>query len=158
MYCPACGTMVLSGLNYCKNCGARVSEKKESGGGNQLSEASVNFLIAALLGIPIVGIGLIIGLMSVMKKELGFDNDFIGTVIFLSFVLLLAAEAGFVWLLLSRTRAKTTKDSATKPELKEAAKKELGEAQEQDFVPPAHSITENTTRSFDPVYRDPKAR
>jgi len=157
MYCSACGTTFLPGLNYCKSCGARVSEVKESGG-NQLSEASVNFLIAALLGIPIAGIGVIIGLMSVMKKELGFDNDFIGAVIFMSFVLLLAAEAGFIWLLWSRTRTRNTKETPTKSELKEAAKKELGEPQAQPISQPAHGVTEHTTRSFEPIYREPKAR
>lgn len=155
MYCPACGTAVNKDLNYCKNCGARISEKKESSG-NQLSEASVNFLIAALLGIPIAGIGLIIGLMSVMKKELDFPNDLIGIVILMSFFLLLAAEAGVIWLLWSRTRVR--KETPANPELKEAAKKELSEARAEPISQPVSSVTENTTRSFEPVYRDPKGR
>lgn len=155
MYCSACGTAVNKDLNFCKNCGARIGEKKESAG-NQLSEASVNFLIAALLGIPIAGIGVIIGLMSVMKKELNFDNDLIGIVVLMSFFLLLTAEAGFVWLLWSRTRVR--KETPAKKESKKAAKKELVEPRYEPISQPVSSVTENTTRSFEPVYRDPKAR
>lgn len=156
MYCSACGTAVNKDLNFCKNCGARLGDKKESAG-NQLSEASVNFLIAALLGIPIAGIGIIIGLMSVMKKELGFPNDLIGIVVLMSFLMLLLAEAGCIWILWSRTRI-PRQTAVKKNELKEAAKKELVEPRDEPISQPASSVTENTTRSFEPVYRDPKGR
>jgi hypothetical protein len=148
---------VLPGLSFCKNCGARVGGKKERDG-NQLSESSVNFLIAALLGIPIAGIGVIIGLISVMKKELDMPNDVIVIITFLSFSLLLMAEVAFLWLLLSRTKKKKEKEDPYQlnEPLNKAATKSLGEAQPQSFVNQASSVTENTTRTLEMAERESK--
>lgn len=150
MYCSSCGTAVMKGLSFCKNCGARVGGKKERDE-NQFSESSVNFMIVALLGIPIAGIGVIIGLISVMKKELNLDNDIIVIITFLSFLLLLMAETGFLWLLLNRTKKPKEKDEIR--QLDQAATKSLGEAQPQSFVNPVSSVTENTTRTLEMTER-----
>lgn len=158
MYCSSCGKAVTPGLIYCNYCGFRLSGAKESGH-NTMSEASFNFLIAALLGIPIAGIGLIIGVMSVMKKELGMDNSVIAAVVMFCFFLLLTAEIGFMRLLLHRTaRPKEKGEKAEKARPEEVTTRSLNEAQPFDNVQPAGSVTENTTRSFEPVYREPKAQ
>lgn len=123
---------------------------------NKLSEASLNFLLVGILGIPIAGIGVIIGLMSVMKNELGFNNELISLFVAVSFLLLLAAESVFIWLLVSRTRA--IKESGENVRPYEAEVKGLGQTQARKLSEPMRSVTENTTRNLEPVYRESKTR
>lgn len=155
MYCSSCGTAAMQGLRFCKNCGARLEGKEREE--NQPSESFFYFLIIALLGIPIAGIGLIIGLITVMKKELGFDNQIVGIVTIFSFLLLLMAETGFFALLLARVGRGRKKDNADKQlgkQLNEAATRSLGEAQPHSFVNPVNSVTENTTRTLEMAERE----
>ena len=49
MYCSSCGKTVMPGLSFCNHCGVQLSGKKKPEAG-EMSEASFNFLIAALLG------------------------------------------------------------------------------------------------------------
>ena len=152
MYCSSCGSATIKGLRFCKNCGARLDGKEPEE--NQPSESFFYFLIVALLGIPIAGIGLIIGLITVMKKELGFDNQIVGVVTIFSFLLLLMAETGFFALLLARMRRGGKKDNGGSRQLNEAATRSLGEAQPHSFVNPVNSVTENTTRTLEMAERE----
>lgn len=158
MYCSSCGKSVAAGLSFCNHCGFRLNGGDDD---KTLSESSFNFLIAALLGLPIAGIGLIIGVMSVMKKELGMATDATVAVVLLCCLLLLTAEFGILRLLLSRTarsKPKKAKKAAKEYRLDEAAARTLTEAQPFDAVQPVGSVTENTTRNFEPAYREPKAQ
>jgi hypothetical protein len=154
MYCASCGKDIVEGLRFCNRCGAQIGDDTDP---NALAESSFNALVGALLTIPIVGIGLILGLLVVMKRELGFADDAVMVVVFLSFLLLTAAEGGFIWLMLSRTRRKKKKvmsDVAGQPQLNEASTKTLSEGQPLGFGEAAPSVTEHTTRTLDPVRRD----
>lgn len=159
MYCPSCGVDVNSGLSFCNRCGARISAGTELDP-NALSESSFNLLVGALLTIPIVGIGLILGLMVVMKQELGFKDEIVMTAVFLSFLLLLAAEAGFIWLMITRTKKRKVPADKTdkKKEIKgsDPEAKILGEGTPTGIPASVHSVTDHTTRNLDPVTREPK--
>lgn len=104
MFCPSCGKSVNPGLSYCNNCGARAAGKGEEAP-HRLPESSFNLLVIALIGVPIAGIGVIIGLLTVMKQELGFRDEMIGVIAVMSFILLLIAELGLIWLLRHHTKA-----------------------------------------------------
>jgi len=152
MYCSGCGTAIIPGLNYCKNCGARVSGAKKDNAG-KLSESSFNLLVAAVLAIPIAGLGIIIGLMSVMKKELGFSSELIITFVSLSFLLLLISEAALVWLLIQRTK-KVIENGENEPlrenaQLNEVMIKGLNPAKTRELAEPIPSVIDDTTRSLE---------
>ena len=158
MYCSSCGKTVMPGLSFCNHCGVQLSGKKKPEAG-EMSEASFNFLIAALLGLPIAGIGVVIGLLSVMKKELGMADEVVGLVALFAFLLLALSEFGLLRLLLSSTRVKKVEKAILKKDRPdEAATRTLNEAQPFDSVQPVSSVTENTTRSFEPAYREPKSQ
>src|SRR5882724_1195797 len=96
MYCSSCGSAVTPGLSYCNRCGSELTAKKAAPKNTtQLSES----LVWAIVGVSVGGLALIIGLMAVMKNELHFDNQLIVLISLLSFLLLLAAETVFIWLL-----------------------------------------------------------
>lgn len=162
MYCSTCGTAVLPGLNYCKNCGARIGGARPDEP-EKLSEASFNLLVASVLGIPIAGLGIIIGLISVMKDKLGFTNEMIGAVVAGAFALLFLSEATLIFLLLQRARIvrkKPGENSAdlneTVRHLPEALPKTLDRAKTRELVEPLQpaTVTENTTRSLETVARE----
>jgi hypothetical protein len=93
--------------------------------------------------------GTIIGLMAVMKTQLNFD---IGPLLFfsiLSFSLMTIIEAVFIWLLLRRSRVH--KVPIEKKEDRHATK-ELDSAPARVLSEPIPSVTEEATRTFDPIY------
>jgi hypothetical protein len=154
MYCSSCGSAVTPGLSYCNRCGAELSSKKSgSAKGAQLSES----LVWAIVAVSVGGLALIIGLMAVMKHELHFDNQLILLLSLLSFLLLLAAEGVFIWFLFNSVRQARLRERETGDvtKLRGSPTKELDEARERFLNEPALSVTEQTTRTFDPVPREP---
>lgn len=158
MFCSSCGKSVNPGLSYCNYCGARVAGKADEGPG-QMPESSFNLLVGSLIGVPIAGLGIIIGLLTVMKRELGFGEEFIGFIIFMSFVLLLIAELGLIWLLRHHTKMSKRSDESHKPTMPptpDVVIKGLPEGQMQPIYQPGQSVTEHTTRTLDAVPREPR--
>lgn len=156
MFCSSCGKSVSPGLSFCNHCGARVAGKTDDGVG-QIPESSFNLLVIALIGVPIVGIGVMIGLLTVMKKELGFGEEMIGVIALMSFILLLIAELGLIWLL--RHHKKMSKGSSevsklTLPPMPDVILKGLPESQMQPIHQPMQSVTEHTTRTLEAVPRE----
>ena len=158
MYCSSCAAAVTPGLSYCNRCGAELIAKKStaSSKGAQLIES----LVWAIVGVALGGLGLLIGLMAVMKHELQFENHMILLVVLLSFVLLLAAESVLIWLLL-KSKGWTSKgenESTEITRLKRAATKELDEPREGLLAEPSVSVTDQTTRTLAPVYRNKRSQ
>src|SRR4051812_9761659 len=107
MFCPSCGTEVPPGLSYCNRCGAELNAKARSE--SKLSATYPESLIWATVAVTVGGLAILIGLMAVMK-EAHFDDGLIAGFMGLAFLLLLAAESVFIWLLL-RSRKGTQETS-----------------------------------------------
>lgn len=153
MYCSSCGIAVIQGLTYCNHCGAKLVGTQADTA--KPSDSSINSLIWAIVGVLVGGIGVLIGLLAVMKKELGFD---LGLLIFfslLTFALITAIDAVFMWMLFSRSRAGNRVPAVQQ---KPRGTKELEETRERLLAEPGPmpSVTEQTTRSFEPVYEKRK--
>lgn len=117
------------------------------------SESFPESLVWAIASVFIVGIGSIIGLMAVMKQALHFDNSVILAVTLLSFLLLFVIEGAFIWLLFSRRKSSTKeRDEAERTE--EQTTRELDAAQARVLPEHMPSVTEQTTRTFEPIYRE----
>lgn len=158
MYCSTCGKKVNQDLSYCNQCGARLGADEAEGA--ELPQSSFNLLVMGLIFLPVIGIGAIIGLLAAMKRGLNFDNDMIGIVTLLCFVLLLTAEAALIWLLLHRSGA-VRKKSRVKSKAREIEIKSLNEAQPRGLseavFEPVPSVVENTTRNLQSVRREPRS-
>ena len=147
MYCSSCGTNIVRGLAYCNHCGEKLVTSQTQIA--KTSEVPPESLVWAIVAIFVVGMGTIIGLMAVMKNALNFD---IGPIMFftmVSFALMVIIEAVFIWLLLSRRR-----QSKALMEMSSNAQptKELSEGAQRVLPEPMHSVTDQTTRAFDPIY------
>ena len=151
MYCSSCGTTVTESLSYCNRCGAEVNAEKRT---VPLKPAAIpEFLVWAIVAVSVGGLAMLIGLMAVMK-ELRFNEGLIALFSLLSFLLLLGAESVFIWLMV---RAKsTTKELAVLAQSRELTTSELDARQVRALPEAAPSITEHTTRTLEPVYRERK--
>ena len=151
MYCSSCGVAVAQGLSYCNYCGAKLNGVK---GETQIksSEVKPETLVAAMVIVFVFGLGAITVLMGVMKAVLGLNVGQILAFTLLSFLIMLLIEGVCIRLLFRRKRG--TEEAGDTVPLKGQATKELDAAQARGLPEPVPSVTEHTTRAFEPVYND----
>ena len=152
MYCSSCGASVAQGLSYCNFCGAKLSGEK----GDSLvksSEVKPGSLVWAMVAVLVFGFVAITFLMMAMKM-VGLNVGQILAFTTLSFLIMLLVEGVFIWQLWHRKRgAEEAGDTALS---KEQATKELEAAHARVLAEAMPSVTEHTTRSFQPIYRERK--
>ena len=153
MYCSSCGAAVAPGLTYCNHCGAKLSGAK-SDSGAQASQLFPESLVWAIVSVFVVGLGSIIGLLAMMKK-LDFSEHMITAVVMLSFLLTIAVVGMLIWMLLNRIRF--DKGARDAERLKQPAVQALGAAQARALPEPLPSVTEHTTRTFEPLFNERKS-
>jgi len=114
-------------------------------------------LVWAIVSVFVVGIGSVIGLIAVMKNY-GLNDGLVLGFAALILVMMLAIEAVFIGLLLSRKSGhKKIKDAERLDgRRKQQATKELEGAKPQALPEPLKSVTEHTTRAFEPIHRQRK--
>ena len=151
MYCSSCGVAVAQGLSYCNYCGAKLSGAK---GDNVITSTEVKpeLLVSAMVGVFVLGLAAIIVLMGVMKAVLDLNVGLILAFTLLSFLIMLGIEGVIIRLLFSRKRG-TAEASDTAP-LEGQATKELDASQARVLPEPVPSVTEHTTRAFEPIYSE----
>jgi hypothetical protein len=133
-----------------------LSEAKGEGNAKE-AELFPDSMVWAMVTVFIVGLGCTIGLMAMMKELLKLDNSVIVAAGAAVFVLMLAVESVFIWLLLSRKRSGVAKESGGAKQLNEQVTKELDAGQARALPEPLPSVTEHTTRTLEPVYSKQKS-
>jgi hypothetical protein len=155
MYCSSCGVAVAQGLSYCNYCGAKLNGAKGESVVKS-SEVKPELLVSAMVAAFILGLGAIAVLIGVMKEVVGFDLSIILAVTVFSFILMLVVEGVLIRLLLNGKRG-GREVGDTKPP-KEQKTRELGEGQARVLPEPIPSVTEHTTRAFEPIYTERKSK
>ena len=149
MYCSSCGVSVKQGLSYCNYCGAKLS------GGDGLMDVRPESLIFGMLATFVFGLLAIMGLMAVLKNVLDLPVGQILAFTLLPFLIMLLLEGVFIRLLLRRSRgAEEAGDTALS---KGQATNELDAAQARALPEGVPSVTEHTTRAFEPIYSERKS-
>lgn len=151
MYCSSCGVAVAKGLSYCNQCGAKLLRADRA---DDSQEVRPDMLVASMVATFIFGLVAITILLGVMKNVLGLPVERVLAFGLLPFVLMLILEGVFIRLLLRRRR---DGEETRPPTLAEGqATNELDAAQARVLPEARPSVTEHTTRAFDPAYRDRK--
>ena len=155
MFCPVCGAESTQGLNYCKRCGAGLSASTPA----IESRASFAKMMGMLLPIAAVSLGGFIALFVTvysLGERPGFDTRALIGIMAFGGATVVCIIGLLVWLLLSLSGYQTvrTQDKSEKKQVRDHAPSQL---------PPSPinmpSVTENTTRNFDPaVYREKDIR
>lgn len=148
MYCSSCGVAVAQRLSYCNHCGAKLNQSES------VVEPSVEpeLLIRAMVVTFMFGLFIITILMGVMKAVLGLPVERVLALSLVPFLLMLIIEGVFVKLLFSRQRA----EPGTTTLSNEQVTNELDAAQTRVLPEARPSVTEHTTRAFDPIYTERK--
>lgn len=148
MYCSTCGVALAKGLTFCNYCGARLPSTDAS---LEFREVRPQLLVSAMAGIFVLGlpgITFLIFMLNAVRLESGVVMAFAWT----SLLLLVALEAFFVLLLLRR---KPLKDEPPQdPQFRGTRTNELEARHAGALAEPAPSVTEHTTRAFDPIPRE----
>jgi hypothetical protein len=144
MYCSACGVSVVQGLSYCNHCGAKLGGEKAG----KSSEVKPESLVWAMVAVLVFGFVAIVFLMMAMKM-VGLEVGQILAFTILSFLIMLLVEGVFTWQLLIRKRGAATGDTALS---NAQTTKELDAAQARVLPEPMPSVTEHTTRTFEPIF------
>ena len=148
MYCSSCGAAVPTGSTYCNRCGTGLKPKQP--GPVKQSETMPESLIWAIAAVTIVGLGVVIGMMAVMKEVVHFPDSLIIAFTLLSFFTFLGVDAVFIWMLVrSRVSAKEVFE-------KNLSTKGLDEPNVRVLAEPGLTVTEHTTRTLDHIESDRK--
>jgi hypothetical protein len=156
MYCPSCGVVVAKGLSYCNYCGAKLGAEKSDSLVKTTELRAESLIISAIVGLFVMGLLAITVLMGVMKAVLNLNEGLIIAFTLLSFLIMLIIEGVLIRRLLQRKRG--TEEASDNVILKGSATTELDAAQARVLPEPVPSVTEDTTRTFEPIYSERKSK
>jgi hypothetical protein len=150
MYCPSCGVALTKEMNYCNRCGIDLSVIKGSKNSKSL-EKSIESSVWSIVMATATVLGIMVAVMALMK---GFQLGGTVVVLFMTlmFLILLGIIGVLIWQLLRLNRFAKEARSASQLERHETL--ELSAKREQALVEPRMSVTENTTRIFEPTYEE----
>lgn len=155
MYCSACGVAVAQGLSYCNYCGAKLNAAKGDSAGKQ-SEVKPELLVSSMVAVFVLGTIALTVLMGVMKNVLGLPVERVLAFTLFPFLIMLLLEAVFLRLLLRRKQPRQeTGDTVV---LRGQATKELDAGQARVLPEPVSSVTDHTTRTFEPIYTERQSK
>jgi hypothetical protein len=112
------------------------------------SEVKTESLVWAMVAVLVFGFVAIVFLMMAMKM-VGLNVGQILAFTILSFLIMLLVEGVFTWQLLLRKRGAEIGNIAL---AKDQTTKELDAAQARLLPEPMPSVTEHTTRTFEPIF------
>ncbi|MFY9554866.1 MAG: hypothetical protein WAV20_00500 [Blastocatellia bacterium] len=151
MYCPNCGDQTTQGLKYCKRCGAGLSASTPiEGKGSQGAALGMLFLVAL---VSIAGFIALFATVYNLGERPNFDTRALIAIMAFGGATVFGVIGSLVWLLLrvtTNSQPVAHSEKTPKPFARDYAPQQLP-------APPIDlpSVTENTTRNFDPaVYRE----
>jgi hypothetical protein len=151
MFCPSCGAEQNQKLSYCNRCGANLKPIEAGVPPAKLASAAWAVSLAVAF-VTLGGFGMIFGLVfALINRGMSLSAGGIGLV-FLSSLIILTID----WLLirqLSRVlnlpRAAAETATVSQPSLNESSPTLLADPRQ-----PVSSVTDRTTRTFEPVVRE----
>ncbi len=147
MYCQACGSAIAQKTKYCNRCGTQLVPAGEVNPDKTPKEKRLDEYLDGLFWISVFGLGFIIGGTVVLTKVGVRDLIVIGYAILSTIVFLI--NFGFsLWGTLSIMRSSKDGKLTMQPG---HDTRELGPPQIEPLPIPVTSVTENTTRSFEPL-------
>jgi hypothetical protein len=169
MYCQTCGTEIQTGLNYCNRCGAVVNASLTNRTETPPSalvdlKSPVRTLGAAITLTTLIGFTIIFMALDGLSRG-GLPPELLGMMGAAAMFLLLVIDV-----LLIRILARLVQLPVAAPAIQIQSQTRRPEARElhtppaQTYMPaatdplPMSSVTDHTTRTFHPVYKEPQAK
>lgn len=149
MYCSSCGIALAPGLSFCNRCGANLSAAAKDHGVTKPPVSPVNQLFEGIVLTTLFGMGIIFGGVVAMKA-LEVKEALIVAYMILSSAAFLGIYGMYIrqFFLLDRSNKEISGAKVTK---------ELYGRPARTLPEPVPSVTDHTTRTLEPVYREPKS-
>ena len=148
MYCSSCGVAVAKGVSFCNYCGAKLPSSDTE---LEFREVRPGLLVSAMAGIFVLGLPGIVFLMFMMNA-VHLDPQQTMAFAWMSLLLLVALELVFLFLLLRRRPRRD--ETGERDHFKGSETNELEMKHPGMLAEPVASVTEHTTRAFDPIPRE----
>ena len=151
MFCQTCGARLAEALSYCNHCGANLGKEKVQDQAVS-SGTAIDTLLWVIVGTTITLLGMALAALVLIKK--GAIPEQLGMAfVILTFVSLVVAEGVLIWRLLHLSRgAKEERILAQPNDLSTAQLNPQTAGALPEPLAPVSSITEQTTRTLEPVY------
>ena len=157
MYCQACGIQLAEPLTYCNRCGAHLGTLKVQGQAGNAGK-TIDTLLWVIVGTTITLLGMALGALVLMNN--GQISERLGMAfVILTFVALLVTDAVLVWRLLHLNRR--AEEIRADPHLNELSTEKPNPSTARALhepLEPVSSVTEQTTRGFEPSYSKSERR
>src|SRR6185295_7356763 len=158
MYCPTCGNEITVELKYCNRCGANLSLPAMV---PPMAMAPVKLTFPSIvLGLTILGgLGVIFGSATEFARQ-GLHPFAIVWMVLFSAATLFGCTALMIRFF---TKMLTSQQGVSAGNQSRHASITINDRQTAHHLPPPRmepvpSVTENTTRTFSPIYREPADR
>lgn len=148
MYCHACGIALTQPTKYCNRCGVQLLPTEEGLKAQAALEKRLDSYLDGVFWVSVFGLGFIVG-GAVLLKKVGFSDVVILTYAVLSSTVFLINLALNLWNSVRLLRGAKERNALIQQAAPETAG--LNRGRPEMFLKPAGSVTENTTRSFEPV-------
>jgi hypothetical protein len=156
MYCPNCGDQTTQGLKYCKRCGAGLSASTNASEPQATTGKAMGAMLFLVSLVSIAGFIALFSTVYSLGERPNFDPRTLIAIMAFGGATVLGVVGLLVWLLLrfSGHQPVSNYDKSERPLVRDYVPQQLPAS--PGSMP---SVTENTTRNFDPaVYRDRDAR
>lgn len=165
MYCQTCGTEIQPGLNYCNRCGAVVNASLTTRQETTVLDikSPVRTLGATVALTTLIGLTIIFMALDVFGAR-GFQPELLAMIGGAGFFLILVIDVLLIRILSRIVQLPVAAAPTIPPQPKRPEPRELHTPQAQTYMPasteplPAPSVTDHTTRTFHPVYKEPRAK
>lgn len=167
MYCQACAAEIQTGLNYCNRCGAVVnaslSTRTETPAALADLKSPVRTIGAAVTLTTLIGITIIFMALDGMSAR-ALPPELLGMMGAAGFFLILVIDVMLIRILSRLVQLPVAAPAPTQTQFKRPETRELHTPQAQTYMPaatdplPMSSVTDHTTRTFHPVYKEPRAK
>lgn len=152
MYCQTCGSALSSQTKYCNRCGTQLALVEQKSVEKTPSEKRLDEYLDGLFWISVFGMAFIIGGV-VLLKTVGLSDLFVVGYAILSTLVFLINFGFSLFGALSLMRSSKDRKLTMQPGRETH---ELNPPQIEPVMIPVKSVTENTTRSFEPVFNKQK--
>ena len=152
MYCPSCGSEITVELKYCNRCGANLTWSMPS----HAPAAPISLTLPSIvLGITtIVGLGIVFGGATSMAERGVHPTAIVWMVLFS-----VAALFGSIALMIRFwTKLLSLQREIVMPQPRPTFAERPVPSSLPPRMEPVGSVTENTTRTFSPIYSEPSDR
>ncbi len=150
MYCQACGIALTHQMRYCNRCGAQIVALTHYSSEKTPQEKRLDDYLDGMFWITVFGMGFVLGGLVVLKK-LDLSNWLIFSYMVVSSIAFLLNFGLSMREVVRINRQRRDQNALSAP----ANTAELA-PDEALPLPPVSSVTENTTRTLEPIYSERK--